>query len=437
MPTLGIIGAQWGDEGKGKLVDYLTSKADWVVRFQGGNNAGHTLVVDGRKTALHLVPSGILREGSKCLIGAGVIVAPQVLIKEIENLKGAGVKVGPERLLIDHQAQLIMDYHPLIDIAREERLGQAKIGTTGRGIGPAYEDRAARSGVRFAELLALPAQKARIEGLVEQKNRYLKDVLRSGAQVVFSELWSNLEAAAACLGPFIANGNLRLNRAIQNGERVIFEGAQATMLDQVFGTFPFVTATSTIAGAICTGAGVSPKSIDYIMGVAKAYCTRVGAGPFPTELKDNLGELIRQKGVEFGTTTGRPRRCGWFDAFAVRRAMRLNGFDSLAITKLDVLSGLEKLQICVGYSLDGAELEDLPALSSEYERVVPKMLTLAGWDDDLSKVRKWDDLPAAVLEYLHAIETHTGCEIGMGSFAAEREATLLAPQARFLYNFRQ
>ncbi|RIL11290.1 MAG: adenylosuccinate synthase [Proteobacteria bacterium] len=435
MSGLVIVGAQWGDEGKGKLVDFFTQRSDLVVRFQGGNNAGHTLVVGGVTTKLHLIPSGILRPQARCLIGAGVVVNPQVLLSEIGDLLKAGIKVGPERLIVDREAHLIMQYHPLIDLAREENLGSNKIGTTGRGIGPAYEDRSARCGVRVADLLNLGELRPRLEELVREKNLYLRSVLRSSQQADFGKLWSELEEYAAKLGPYIGNGSLILDRAHQAGARIIFEGAQAALLDLSFGTVPFVTSASTLAGSVLTGCGVGPKHIDYVLGVAKAYCTRVGSGPFPTELTAQLGESIRQRGREFGTTTGRPRRCGWFDAFAVKRAKRLNGFDSLAITKLDVLTGIEKLKICIKYNLEGKEIEDLPALASELSRVEPVYIELEGWQESLEKVNKWHELPAAARLYLNTISEIVACPVTVASVSAEREATIFSNQAGFLRSF--
>ncbi len=435
MPSLVVVGGQWGDEGKGKLVDCLTSQADWVVRFQGGNNAGHTLVVNGVKTKLQLVPSGILRKQAHCLIGAGVVANPKVLIDEMEGLRKAGVEVVPGRVVIDQDAHIIVDYHPAIDIAREEVLGKNKIGTTGRGIGPVYEDRAARRGVRFADLFAPAELEEVLRARVEEKNLYLKDVLKSSQKVNFNECWNNLRAYAEILKPYVGNGSLLISKAISAGQRVVFEGAQATMLDITFGTVPFVTSCNTIAGAASTGCGIGPRSLDYILGVAKAYCTRVGGGPFPTELHDKRGDTIRERGVEFGTVTGRPRRCGWFDAVAMRRAMRLNGFNSLAITKLDVLSGLPKLRICCGYLLDGNELEDVPALASELARVEPKYLEFDGWDSQIDGVRKYDQLPIQAKKFLDALSREVGCPISVVSVGPERSSILSVSKDAFLESF--
>lgn len=435
MPTLTVIGAQWGDEGKGKLVDYLTSKADLVVRFQGGSNAGHTLVVDGVKTKLSLVPSGILRKHTKCLIAAGVVLNPQVFLNETKELKKVGVDISPDRLIIDRDAQLVLDTHIAIDQAREERKGKDKIGTTGRGIGPAYEDRAARSGVRLADLTDMQSLKARLEEDTALKNEYLKYVLKSDTQVSFSELWAKLEDAAKELLPYIGNGSLLTDKSIRKGERVVFEGAQGTLLDQVHGTVPFVTSSNTIAGGVTTGCGIGPKHLDHILAVCKAYSTRVGSGPFPTELADATGDRIREAGAEFGTVTGRPRRCGWFDAVAMKRAVRLNGVDSLAITKLDVLSGIEKIKVCIRYKLDGKELDDVPALAKDCERLTPEYIELDGWSESLEGVEKWHQLPSTARLYLSTLSEILGCPISIVSVGPERNSTLFSSSASFIKNF--
>jgi len=435
MSSLCVIGAQWGDEGKGKLVDYLTSNADVVARFQGGNNAGHTLVVDGVTTKLHLVPSGILRPNLKCCIGAGVVVNPVVLKQELDGLSKVGVNISNERLIIDRDAHLILRYHELVDVAREQKKGKNKIGTTGRGIGPAYEDRASRSGVRFAELFHLESLEAKVRSNVEEKNLYLKHVLGSDEQLEFSEVWDVITESARIFLPYIGNVSQVIDIAIRADMRVVFEGAQGTLLDQVHGTLPFVTSSSTLSGAALTGCGVGPKHIQHVLGVAKAYTTRVGEGPFPTELHDQTGDALREKGKEFGTTTGRPRRCGWFDGLAIRRAVRLNGIDSLTITKLDVLSGLEKLKICINYHFEGKKLDDVPSLSGELESVEPEYIELPGWQDDISGVRKWHHLPAEARFYLSTLSEIAGCPISVVSVGPERESTLFSSGASFVKNF--
>jgi len=437
MPALVIIGAQWGDEGKGKLVDYMTYKADWAVRFQGGNNAGHTLVVDGVTTKLSLIPSGILRERTRCMIGAGVVIDPHVIIKEMEMLRKAGIEISPQRLVLDRDAHLVLDYHKEIDAAQEEFRKGDKIGTTGRGIGPAYVDRAARCGVRVADLKDLDHLKKRLEAQVASNNRYMQEVLQSSRAIDFEVVWSSVEKAREYLLPYIGNVSLLLEKALKKEDHVVFEGAQGTLLDKTHGTVPFVTSSNTIAGAATVGCGIGPKSLDYVLGVTKSYCTRVGTGPFPTELDDEIGDSIREKGAEFGTVTGRPRRCGWFDGLAMKRAVRLNGIDSLAITKLDVLSGLEKIKICIGYLLDGQELEDVPSLVEEMERVEPRLIELDGWQEDITGVRKWHELPSEARLYLSTLSEITGCPISVVSVGPERDSTLLSSNANFVRNFME
>jgi adenylosuccinate synthase len=435
MPSLVIIGAQWGDEGKGKIVDYLTASTDWVVRFHGGNNAGHTLVVNGKKTKLSLVPSGILRAHPRCAIGAGVVLDPRVFVQEVAGLRESGVDVSPRRLVIDQDVHLILDYHIAIDKAREEAKGKDKIGTTGRGIGPCYEDRAARIGVRVADLLDREALTGRLTKIVEERNLYLREVLKSSTQVELGNVLETVALAAEQILPFIGNVSTALYDALKRSERVVFEGAQGTLLDTTFGTVPFVTSSSTLSGAVTTGCGVGPKSIDYVLGVAKAYCTRVGSGPFPTELHDTTGDQVRERGGEFGTVTGRPRRCGWFDAVALRRAVRLNGVDSLVLTKLDVLSGFDKIKVCVKYILDGKEIDDLPPLAADCERVVPKYVELDGWKENLQGITKWHHLPGTARLYVSALAEMVGVPVSVVSVAPERESTFFSSSATFLENF--
>ena len=435
MPSLVVIGAQWGDEGKGKLVDVLTAKADWTVRYQGGNNAGHTLVVNGVKTKLSLVPSGILHHSTRCLIGAGVVLNPEVLAQEMQALKQSGVEFSKERLVIDRDAHLILPYYVAIDQAREESKGTAKIGTTGRGIGPAYEARAARCGVRLADLFDLNGLRPRLQHEVEAANALLGCVLKSQQVLKFEDTWDVIVRAAENLSAFVGNGSLLLDQALRSGARVVFEGAQGTLLDQCFGTIPFVTSSSTISGAVATGCGISPKHINYVLGVVKAYSTRVGSGPFPTELHDAVGNEIRERGAEFGTVTGRPRRCGWLDAFALRRAVRLNGLDSVVITKLDVLTGLEQLKICVGYELRGQRVDDLPALVSEFEAVRPIYLDLPGWSENISHIKKLSDLPPTAREYLKLLEHEISCPISMVSVSPERSSTIICDNIGTLSEF--
>lgn len=424
MACIVIVGAQWGDEGKGKFVDVFTEKADWVVRYQGGNNAGHTIVVDGAKTALSLLPSGILREGVRCLLGAGVVLNPSVLISEMERVRAAGADVSPGRIVIDRDAHLVLDYHIAIDKARERSRGSDRIGTTGRGIGPAYEDRSQRSGIRCADLLYPERMKERVRAHVDEKNKMLELVLGSDTQVDFEAVWQKLEEEAGILAPYIGNGSKLIHDSIKRGERVIFEGAQGVLLDQIHGTYPFVTSSSTIAGGAPVGGGIGPRMIDSVIGIAKAYTTRVGEGPFPTELKDSTGEELRQRGHEFGTITGRPRRCGWLDAVALRRAIRISGIDSLILTKADVLTGLRTIRVCTGYRKDGVAIDDLPALVHEFEGLEPVYTELPGWDCDLSEIRCWEDLPEALHSFVREVARLVECPVSFVSVGPGREATI-------------
>jgi len=424
MSSIVIVGAQWGDEGKGKIVDVLTERADWVVRFQGGNNAGHTIVVDGVKTALSLLPSGILRPHVKCLLGAGVVLNPSVLLSEIDRVRAAGAEISPKRLVIDRDAHLVLDYHILVDKARELVRGAGKIGTTGRGIGPAYEDRSQRSGIRCADLLTPGRMRERVRAHVEEKNKLLKYVLDSKAHVDFDELWTRLEQEAEILAPFVGNGSRLIFDALRKGDKVIFEGAQGVLLDQVHGTYPFVTSSSTIAGSATVGVGIGPKMIDSVLGIAKAYCTRVGEGPFPTEMLGELGDEVRKKGHEFGTITGRPRRCGWFDVVAMKRAIRTSGIDSVILTKLDVLSGLPTLKLCTAYHRGSEIVDDLPPSSEDYEGLEAQYLEIPGWAEDISGARTWEALPKSVRTFVETLSGLVECPVSFVSVGPGREATI-------------
>ena len=382
MPAIAIVGSQWGDEGKGKVADLLARNADIIVRYQGGNNAGHTLVVDGKKTVLHLIPSGILHQDKVCVIGNGVVVDPEALAEEIDGLEGEGYRVGPENLRISDRAHLIMPYHRTIDHARENQRGQGRIGTTGRGIGPAYEDKMGRVGIRFADFVDADNKDdfARVlQGILEQKNSYLKEILDEDP-LDYETTLNKCRQLADRFRDYVSDTGSYLYDALKQGQRVLLEGGQGTMLDVDHGTYPFVTSSNTIAGATCTGAGISPLEIRAVVGIVKAYTTRVGAGPFPTELNDEIGERLQQEGGEFGATTGRPRRCGWFDAVVVRHAVRLNPLTSLALTKLDVLTGIDPLRICVAYSHRGQRIESFPASSSVLRELTPVYEDLPGMD---------------------------------------------------------
>lgn len=425
MPVVIVVGVQWGDEGKGKIVDFLTARADLVVRFQGGNNAGHTVVVAGKKTALKLIPSGILRSGTRCLLAPGVVLSPSSLIEEINSLSEAGIDVNPQRLGISGEVQLILPYHVAIDVGRETLLADSKIGTTGRGIGPAYEDAVARMGIRMIDLNYPEKLRGLVERNVLVKNKILKGVLGSTVQFDAKQMFEELITLSQRINPYLTNVSLEVDRAIREKRFTMFEGAQGSLLDISHGTYPFVTSSHTAAGYACASAGFGPKHVDSVIGICKAYCTRVGSGPFPTEDLNGDGEVLREKGVEFGVNTGRPRRCGWFDLVAVRRAIRLNGIDSLILTKLDVLSGFRRLRIGVSYELDGKRIEDLPPCADEAGRVVPNYEDLDGWTEDISNVRRFEDLPVNAQTFMRRIEQLTECPVGAFSVGPDREQTIV------------
>jgi len=418
-----IVGTQWGDEGKGKIVDLLAEFADIVVRFQGGNNAGHTMVVDGKQFISHLVPSGIL-QGKTCLLGNGMVVDPEVLVQELDNLNSKGIDVGPDRLKISEKAHIIMPYHKQIDLAREKMKGEDKIGTTGRGIGPCYEDKATRRGIRFVELLDPEHFSASVRTILEEKNFYLKQYL-SAETLDPDSIIDQYKGYADRLAPHVVNVSIVMNRAVKTNKQILFEGAQGTHLDIDHGTYPFVTSSNTVSGNACCGAGIGPKLITGVVGIVKAYTTRVGRGPFPTELFDETGDRIQQKGVEFGATTGRKRRCGWLDTVLLRNAARLNGLTGLVITKLDVLDGLENLKICTGYEYSGKIIEDFPASLKILGSCKPVFEVMPGWSEDISDIRKFDDLPQNARHYLHRIEELTETPIDIVSVGPGREQTII------------
>jgi len=423
MANVVVVGTQWGDEGKGKVVDLLAEDADVVVRFQGGNNAGHTMVVKGEQYIFHLLPSGML-QGKTCLIGNGVVVDPEVLIGEIDRLQGKGFAVEPEKFKISDRAHLIMPYHKQLDQAREAMKGDQKIGTTGRGIGPAYEDKATRRGIRFVDLLDPAGFEQKVRTLLEEKNFYLGRYLNT-ATLDADEIIAEYTGYAERLAPYVDNVSVVIYEAAKKGQQVLFEGAQGTHLDIDHGTYPFVTSSNTVAGNACCGAGVGPRQITGVIGIVKAYTTRVGRGPFPTELFDEIGDRIQEKGAEFGATTGRRRRCGWLDTVLLRNSVRLNGLTGLAITKLDVLDGLEKLQICTAYEHRGRKLEDFPASLEVLGECRPIYETLDGWPQDISTASSYGDLPPNVLQYLERIEALTGTPIDIVSVGPDREKTIV------------
>ena len=424
MANVAIIGAQWGDEGKGKIVDLFTHDADIIVRFQGGNNAGHTLVVDGKKTVLHLVPSGALHPGKLCVIGNGVVVDPEVVLKEIAGLKQTGWLLDDASLRISEEAHLIMPYHKAIDQARERLRGEGMIGTTGRGIGPAYEDKVARIGIRFIDLLEEETFQEKLRRNIEEKNIYLKAILKEKA-LDFNKIHDRYSGYREKLKTYVTDTGLLLDREMRAGKRVLFEGAQGTLLDVDHGTYPFVTSSNTVAGGVSSGTGVGPRHIHQVIGISKAYTTRVGSGPFPTELHGSEGEILKREGIEFGATTGRPRRCGWFDAVAVRHAVRISGITGLALTKLDVLTGFKKIPMCVAYRYDGKVHEEFPASIRAMQSAQPILEEMDGWDTPLTAVRRFSDLPANAQKYVRRIEKILETEVILVSVGPDREQTVM------------
>ena len=423
MPNVVVIGTQWGDEGKGKVVDILASRADLVVRFQGGNNAGHTLVVDGEQTICHLIPSGILHKGKKCLIGNGVVVDPEVLLEEIRVLTEKGISITSERLFLSEKAHLIMPYHKALDLAREAAKGKGKLGTTGRGIGPCYEDKVGRRGIRAVDLLDPRALEEKIRTNLEEKNFLLSGFFKTDI-LEFQPIYDSYLLMAEKIGPFISNVSLEIDEAIRKGEKILFEGAQGTHLDIDHGTYPFVTSSNPVSGAVCAGAGVGPDKLHHIMGIVKAYTTRVGAGPFPTELLDETGAYLQEKGAEFGATTGRRRRCGWLDLVMLRDAILYNGLTSISVTKLDVLTGLDRIRICVAYNLNGKRINHMPADIRLLTQCEPVYEELPGWNEEISNAGDMDQLPGRTRDYLERIVEITGVPLSIVSVGPRREQTI-------------
>ena len=423
MANVVVVGAQWGDEGKGKIVDWLSERANVIARFQGGHNAGHTLVIDGEVYKLHALPSGVVRPGKLSVIGNGVVLDPWHLMKEIATLRGQGVEITPETLMIAENAPLIMPFHGELDRARENQNAVAKIGTTGRGIGPCYEDKVGRRVIRVADL----ADEATLELRVDRALVH-HDALRRGLglePVDRAALLAQLREIAPQILPFAAPVWKVLNERKKRGERILFEGAQGALLDIDFGTYPFVTSSNVIAGQAATGVGVGPGSIEYVLGIVKAYTTRVGEGPFPTELEDEDGQRLGERGHEFGTTTGRKRRCGWFDAVLVRQTCATSGVNGIALTKLDVLDGFETLKICVGYDLDGERLEYLPTAADQQARCTPIYEEMPGWSQSTEGARSWADLPAEAIKYVRRVEELIDCPVALLSTSPERDDTIL------------
>ena len=423
MPNVAVVGAQWGDEGKGKIVDWLSSRADVVVRFQGGHNAGHTLVVGNQTYKLSLLPSGVVRPGKLSIIGNGVVVDPWALLAEIETLRGQGVSVTPDSLRIADNASLILPLHAMIDRAREEARGSGKIGTTGRGIGPAYEDKVARRAIRVCDLEEPDTLGDRVDELLLHHNALLRGL---GATPVDRDaLLKSLREIAPRILPFADRVWERLDDARRAGKRVLFEGAQGAMLDNDHGTYPYVTSSNTHAAQAAVGTGIGARTVGYVLGITKAYTTRVGSGPFPTELHDAVGQLLGERGREFGTVTGRKRRCGWFDAVMVRQAVKVGGITGIALTKLDVLDGLDSLQVCVGYRYGGETFRHFPAGRAAQAGVQPVYQTLEGWKDSTRGARSWADLPATAVKYIRRIEELIEAPVALLSTSPERDDTIL------------
>jgi len=423
MANVVVVGAQWGDEGKGKIVDWLSERADVVARFQGGHNAGHTLVIDGKVYKLHVLPSGVVRGGKLSVIGNGVVLDPWHLVKEIETLRGQGVEISPETLMIAENTPLILPVHGELDRAREEQNSVAKIGTTGRGIGPAYEDKVGRRVVRVADLADLATLQTRVDRMLAHHNP-----LRRGLgmpEIDRDDLVKQLQDIAPEVLKFAAPVWKVLNEKRKAGKRILFEGAQGALLDVDFGTYPFVTSSNVIAGQAATGTGIGPNGIDFVLGIVKAYTTRVGEGPFPTELFDDDGDRLGTRGHEFGTTTGRKRRCGWFDACLVRQTCATSGVTGISLTKLDVLDGFETLKICVGYELDGERMDYLPTAADEQARCTPIYEEMPGWSESTEGARSWADLPANAIKYVRRVEELIECPVALLSTSPEREDTIL------------
>lgn len=420
-----VIGSQWGDEGKGKIVDWLAEQTHGVVRFQGGHNAGHTLVVGGKKTILRLIPSGILHESLDCFIGSGVVVSPEALLGEIDELNAAGVKNVAERLHIAPTCPLILPYHIALDQAREASRGAGKIGTTGRGIGPAYEDKVARRSVRAGDLWDMDAVASKVQANVALYNVQLQH-LHGAEPVDFDDVMEKIRCFRERLLPMVHDVARTLYEKNQKGERLLFEGAQGTLLDIDYGTYPFVTSSNCLAGAASAGAGVPPQMLDYVLGIVKAYTTRVGSGPFPTELFDDIGAGLAERGHEFGSVTGRPRRCGWFDAAALKRSIQINGITGMCITKLDVMDGIDEIKMCVGYTLpDGSTTDILPFGAKQVAECTPIYETLAGWHESTFGVKEYEQLPENAKRYLKRIEEVCGAPIAIVSTGPDRDETIL------------
>jgi len=424
--VIAVIGAQWGDEGKGKIVDLLSERFDIVVRYQGGHNAGHSVQIGDQSFVLHLLPSGIVHPGKTCVLGNGMVIDPKAFFEEADRLMAQGVQITPERVKVSSRAHLILPYHRALDHTSEERLGNERVGTTLRGIGPAYEDKAGRRGLRVADALVPDVLRSRIERNLEDANRII--VAYGGQALDANSIIDETSEIVARLAPFICDTTHFLNVAAVRGDSILLEGAQATLLDVDHGTYPFVTSSSTVVGGALIGTGLAPKHLTGVLGIVRTYTTRVGEGPFPTEMLEGeaeLGQIIRERGREYGASTGRPRRCGWFDAFATRYAAEINGFTSVALTKLDVLDALDEIKVCVGYNLDGKRCDSLPSVSQDLRRVEPVYETLPGWKSSTVGTTDLNELPVAAREYVNFLSDRIGVQIGLVSTGPERSQTII------------
>ncbi|WP_017415130.1 adenylosuccinate synthase [Clostridium tunisiense] len=424
MSSYVVLGAQWGDEGKGKMTDYLAETAEVIVRFQGGNNAGHTVEVGDKQYKLHLIPSGILYKDKLNIIANGVVVDPEALFKEVDYLGALGEDITPERLLISDRAQVIMPYHKLLDGLKEEARGKNDIGTTRKGIGPCYTDKVERCGIRICDLIKPEVLKVKLEEYLEMKNTLIAKVY-DGEQLNFNEVYEAYVKYGERIKPYVTDTSVKIYDSIKAGKKVLFEGAQGTLLDIDFGSYPYVTSSNTVAGGVCTGAGIGPTMVDGAVGIVKGYTTRVGKGPFPTELNDETGDWIREKGFEYGTTTGRSRRCGWLDLVILKTAARISGLTSFGITKIDTLAGLEKLKVCVGYKLEDKVIDYFPASLEDLAKCEPVYEEFDGWDESIKDARTYEELPENAKIYLKRIEEFTGVNISIISVGPRRDQTMM------------